>query len=294
MILIGKERPYVNTATPEFESCVAAIVSETGWPKEYVIQRLISCQTRFGIGIRDYFTMKLYLIPEENINSQYERIMRKRAKQNQARKVCIDKVTELTGCTAEEALQKIDACCQSYGIDYKDYKAIELWNISDEEKADICAAYLKKKKSEKRSRRLCISDAMNAMGWSEKLAVDLIEDCRKRLGVSYRDYQKLELYRLNEGEQFNAYRRLLKSRKRKEQELRTCIAAAVGAVGWTEEEASEKITSARKERGIPYYVYLELELWSKGPEEQDLLYKNYLAQKKAGEENTGSSTDAEE
>ena len=274
----------MNSPAPEtlgFDECLEAVVSATEWSEEYAAQKIEYCQKRLGISYRDFLDLEMYLAPDGGEGEYFEQKMKKRARLNRARKECIAAVTEATGWTAEEALEKVDACREAYGIGYSDYRELALWDVPEAERAALCEAYLQKRRSEKRNKRLCIADAMRAMGWSEKLALELIEECRRRLGVSYRDYRKLELYRLNNAEQRKAYRRLLRRRERRAQELEACKAAAVEAADWTMEEAEEKIKAARRELGIPYRVYQELALWGKEPEEQTAAYLEYKERKAA-------------
>ena len=266
------------------EACIAETMEETEWTREEALVRISDCRRRTGISYDDYRKMRMYKVAPENQASHYERILKKRAQDRKDRRECLEVTMAATGWLEKEALEKIQACRDALGISYRDYMDLEMFNATPEEQESRYQLLKEKREREKRDRRRCITAVMTDLGCARDLAIDMIENCRERLGVSYRDYRKLELWKLERHEQRQRYREYRQERRDQRADRASCAAAAAAAMGWTEEEALEAIRAARKDLGIPYRAYEELELWGKSPEEQAALYEAYKEQLPADED----------
>ena len=279
----------------ELDAVSAAVAAETGWPEETAARNIILCWKNIGVNFRDYAAMKMYMVAPEKQAAHYEQYMKKRVKLIKARKSCLAVVTEATGWPEDEALEKIDACRETWGISYGDYARNMLWEKAPDELEAFCTQLGEQRRKERRDRKRCLSAMIAATGLPEKLALAQIEECRERLGVSYHDFKQLKLWAMSDKEQRSAYRRLRRKRERRELERQECLAAVVSATGWSEEEALEKMEACRKELGIRYRDYQALELWDKEPEEQAAAYEALLAQRgEKGETDAEDDADFEE
>ncbi len=199
---------------------------------------------------------------------------------------CLAETMEATGWSREEAMINIITCRQRLGIEFDDYCMMRMYTIAPENQAARYEHFLQKRERERRERKKCISAVALDLGCSKEKAIRKIEACRNALGVSYRDYLKLELWKLNRHDRKVRYRRYLHTRREAKIARESCVNAAVAAMGWTQEEALEKIRFCRRKYGIPYRDYLELELWSKDDGEQQRLFAALTEKRSAEAQNS--------
>ena len=264
------------------EACLAETMEATEWTREEALVRISDCRRRLGISYDDYRRMRMYRVAPENQASHYERILRQRSQDRKDKAECIATTMTETGWTEEETIEKIQTCRAELGISYRDYLDLQMYSFTPENQAARYEKLKAKREREKRDRKKCIAAVMAGLDCTREEAITKIEACHERLGVSYRDYRRLELWKLGRHDQRICYRRYLRRRRKERAARASCLSAAVAAMGWSEEEALEKIRACHKELGIPYSDYLELKLWEKEPEEQAALYAA-LQEKRAAE-----------
>ena len=152
-------------------------------------------------------------------------------------------------------------------------------NDDDPEPGEIFISGMEKKLRRKKQRESCINAVMEAKGLEREEARALIRDARERTGISYRDYEKNAFWQYGEEEQEEKYAVILERKERIRQNKEDCIAAAMEDMGWTRQEAVEKIRDARKRLGISYKQYRKHSFHKIPEKKQQIYYDKYIKKK---------------
>lgn len=122
----------------------------------------------------------------------------------------------------------------------------------------------KKQKNELKEQR--IRTVMEKTGWTYDFAVEQIEDARKRLGVSYKEYLLYNLFNVHAEEQ-KYEEALLQTRQKAEERRESVIAEIMATTGWDHDFAKNKIEEARERTGCTYKGYLgwDIAITEEGP-----------------------------
>ena len=260
-------------------------MQETDWTREEALVRISECRRRLGISYDDYRKMRMYRYAPENQAAHYEQILKRRAQDRKDRSACIAAAMAEAGWSEEEAITRIKAARDELGISYRDYMDLELYRFAPVNQAARYEKLREKRAQENKERKRCLEAMMKDTGLPQDRALHRIEACRERLGVSYRDYQRLELWKLDRKEQRACYKQFLHRQQQSRKDREACIAAAMNAVGWSEEEAREAVRDCKKRLGISYRDYLALEMYLKSPAAQELSYRRFLEERaQAGEQ----------
>lgn len=135
------------------------------------------------------------------------------------------------------------------------------------------------RKRNRQQREKCIVEAMAGAGWDREDAANQIKDTRERLGISYKDYIKLEMWSVPPELQEEKYNKELQRRERNKQRKEKCIASAMEAAGWDREFAEKQIADARKRLGISYNDYRKYKFCLIPEEKQQDQYEKILVEK---------------
>ena len=105
-------------------------------------------------------------------------------------------------------------------------------------------------KSKSELREQSIRRVMKKTGWTYDFTVEQIEDARKRLGVSYKEYLKHDLFSLSAEEQKQKYEEVVLQMKHKAKEKQDRIIVRVmDATGWSYDVTNNKIKEAQERTG---------------------------------------------
>lgn len=109
-------------------------------------------------------------------------------------------------------------------------------------------------------------------GWNREEAIANIEDCRKRLGISYTDYRRFSMARVDLQDQAYVYQDYLKRDEEDRLERKSNIRDIAERNGWTIKEATETIEKIKARTGCELSEVWSFRLEQMTEEEQDQIY----------------------
>ena len=139
---------------------------------------------------------------------------------------------------------------------------------------------LEKTVKQEESKNNCLVAVVKNTDWSEEEAIEKIENCRQRLGISYNDYRRMKMYQYKPEEQEAHYLKELKKRERQKLALEKCANAIIDETGWSRETTVKNIKDSIKRLGIQYRDYFQMELFRVPPEEQEACYQRLTEEAK--------------
>lgn len=147
--------------------------------------------------------------------------------------------------------------------------------------------FLKKKKNNgaessdhknSRNEKYIIS-VMEKTGLSREHAEKQIRDARKRLGITYRDYDRYDFYNIPVTDQEVEYRKICERKERRKQQKESCIKDAAERMGWSVQYAEDQIQDARNRLGISYRDYERYDFCNIPVENQEHIYEQIVSSK---------------
>lgn len=135
-------------------------------------------------------------------------------------------------------------------------------------------------KSKSELREQSIRRVMKKTGWTYDFTVEQIEDARKRLGVSYKEYLKHDLFSLSAEEQKQKYEEVVLQMKHKAKEKQDRIIVRVmDATGWSYDVTNNKIKEAQERTGCTYTEYMLYKFYELDEMEQAEVFTIYESKK---------------
>ena len=194
----------------------------------------------------------------------------------------IKEVMEKTGWSRGKAIDQMESAKIKVGISYKDYNKCNFHQFTEEDQEEAYRKILERRELRRQRKEHCIAFTMEKTGWSYEEADAKIKDARKRLGLTYKEYEKYKLFQVPVEEQQEVYdrkvRRALEKKKEKEDQER-CLQAVMKITGWTEEYTRETLDRAMEEVGSSYEHYLIYRFWELTEEEQKTYFKKLMKNK---------------
>lgn len=122
-----------------------------------------------------------------------------------------------------------------------------------------------------------ILSVMEESGWDREYAEEQIEDAKKRLGITYRDYNKYDFCRIPKEWQEEEYHKILEEKrmkkereaKEREEQKEKVIAKVMKAKNWDYDDTLNQILEARKRTGCTYKEYYLYKFYEISEEEQE-------------------------
>lgn len=225
------------------------------------------------------------LFMHDDIDVEPERVfienVQKRKENKLRRAMLIGQIAEGAGWDIDTAKRNFAEAKRSYGVSLKDYVKFELWKYDDpDEQEREYQRLLERRERIREQRAQCIAKTMQATGWEETFAKQKINETRKILGVSYKDYAKAELWKYDDfDEQRSVYQKLLEKRERIKKQKEDCILNAMELASWERDFAIEQIKDARARLGISFKDYQRYQLCLVPIDEQKVYYERMLSQK---------------
>lgn len=109
------------------------------------------------------------------------------------------------------------------------------------------------------AQEIIISELIDKTGWSREYTIAQLDDAKRRLDITYSDYNKYNFFAIPIEEQAAKYIKRIKlnARKKVEEEKNKSIAIAkiMVATGWTYSEAETKVLEAQRRTGVTYREY---------------------------------------
>lgn len=192
----------------------------------------------------------------------------------------VQAVMEKTGWSRGKAIDQMESAKMNVGISYKDYNKCDFHKFAENEQEEAYKKILEKREIRRQRKEHCITFTMEKTGWSYEEADKKIKDARKRLGLTYREYERYRMFQVPEEEQQEVYKRKVKNtlRKKREKEIQeNSLLRVMEITGWSREEATEKMEQAMEMAGSSYKHYLIYRFWELTEEEQ----KTYFTKRDA-------------
>lgn len=127
----------------------------------------------------------------------------------------------------------------------------------------------------------CIADVIEKSGWTKAQVEQHLKKTRKRLGITYSDYNKYDFWNIPEEEQEQRYSEIVARKEKRKRFREQCITLAMEKRGWTREEAETHLDDTKKRIGIGYLEYRRYYFFNIPEEEQAQRYSEILASKEA-------------
>lgn len=192
----------------------------------------------------------------------FEKLFGPKSPEDEKNEKYIQKVMEKTGWSHRKASKQMKSAKQNVGISYQDYNRYNFYEISVEKQEEEYQKIKKKKEAKKRKQQRkenCIVFTMEKTGWSREEAEAHIEDTKKRLNISYKDYREFKLYNIPKEQQQEKYEKALKKRERNKKRRENAIAFTMEQTGWSRKETVARINDVKKRLKITYPEYKKLE-----------------------------------
>ena len=109
-------------------------------------------------------------------------------------------------------------------------------------------------KNKNRNEKYILS-VMEKTGLSRESVETQIKDARLRLGISFRDYDRYDFYKIPLQEQAEEYKKICDRKEYNKKRKESCISDAMQRMGWSRETAEEQIRDAKNRLGISYRDY---------------------------------------
>lgn len=172
----------------------------------------------------------------------------------------IIEVMEKTGWSYDHAVAQLEDARKRLNISYLGYLFNGFYALSHEEQAEKYKEVVKRLKEQKES---CLAATARETGCSLREAENVVNEARSRLGISYRDYEAFEFFRLSPEEQKTKYREIQKQRASENPERdretpamkRAVIKTVMERTGWSWSEAVTKIVDAKRRTNCMYKEY---------------------------------------
>ncbi len=158
------------------------------------------------------------------------------------------------------------------------YEEADIKLIQNEEDPAPEGVFLAARKEREQKKNHAIAMAA-ASGMTEAAAEEHVNAAKRRLGISYGDYEKLELWKLDEAAQEKAYAELLVKKEKRKELKEACIRSAMEQTGWNREEAQTKIADARERLGITYREYMKYDFCLIPERKQEKAYRKLKKKK---------------
>lgn len=192
----------------------------------------------------------------------------------------IKEVMEKTGWSRGKAIDQMESAKIKVGISYKDYNKCNFHQFAEEEQEEAYRKILERRELRRQRKEHCIAFTMEKTGWSYEEADAKIKDARKRLGLTYKEYERFRMFQVPEENQLTVYKRKVKNaqRKKREKEIQeNALMKVMEITGWSREEADARMARAMEEAGSSYEHYLIYRFWELTEEEQ----KTYFTKRDA-------------
>lgn len=276
------------------EELIKEIVEATGWTAEKAEEEMKDAKKRLGIKFKEYVRYKLYDIPVEKQQEEYDKVFSEkeiqRKKKNKERKEkCIKATVEGTGWTEEEANEKIQDARKRLGIKYNEYRKHKFYEIPVEEQAEryeqikaevkaqkdkeeITALRKEAVATEKKISKKRVLNVIEKTGWTYEFAKAEMLDAKERLGVTGKEYERFRLYSVPKEEQLHQYKKELAKKEKREKKRESQIKSVMDVTGWDYEVAKANMDKAKEISGAEYKDYLAYKFWEISEEEQSTYF----------------------
>lgn len=264
------------------EKRIESVMKKSGWTYDEVKASMKAARRAVGIKSRDYDRYDFWKVPEEEWEAEIKRIEEKKAAAEEKQEAIIASVMEKSGWSYDEAYADMKLAKQELSLRFSDYDKYDFWEIPKVEWSHAYNYVLSRKERSKKKDNENIQQVMENTGWDRESSLEALREAKKRLGVSFTEYNQHQLYKYDHEEQKKIYDAVLEKRAEEEtnavierrrirgEKKEETVQKIMAATGWDHEKTVEKVEDARKRTGCAYkefYMYKFDELDEKTQEE---------------------------
>lgn len=185
----------------------------------------------------------------------------------------VRQVVEKTGWDYAYAEAQIKEAKERLSITYKMYVKCNLHEVPTEEQAAVVAAEKERIARVKAQKEARVRSVMAKTGWDYEFAEAQMTNAKKKVGISFKDYDNKNFFKISEEMQELEYKRILEEKEERNLKARAKKERAVRCVmeetGWSLEETKARIEEARSRTGCTVGEYYQYEFHKLTPAEQD-------------------------
>ncbi len=259
------------------EALLLSVAEATGWTPDQAKAQYGKAKERFNLSLEDYCTLKLHLVEPERQMLRVREQIEQAEIEDRERAASLKLAMSVMRWSEEEAAARLDESRAKLHVSYHDYRNLKLYRYELDEQKRRYQEYVEAREQEEKDRAACLKAVLHETSWNRDFALSRIEEATKRLGVSYRDYRLMRLYRYAPEKQAEQRDKILAKRAREKAEKDELVKAVAEASGWSFERAEQQMAKAEKSAGISYKNYLAAELYLYDPAEQEARYREFLA-----------------
>lgn len=186
------------------EKHIQAVMKKTGWDYEYAVEQIQDARKRLDITYKDYNICKMYEVPIEEQEAEYQKVLNRRARRKQRRERAIASIMKKSGWSREYTIEQVEEAKKSFGITYLDYNKYNFHKVAKEEQEAKYNKILEKKKKKEileKEKEEILASVMKKTGWEHDKAKQQIESASQRTGCVWKEYLLYKFYELTEEEQ---------------------------------------------------------------------------------------------
>lgn len=121
---------------------------------------------------------------------------------------------------------------------------------------------MQKEVSMSAAKKESIKSVMEKTGWSREKTILQIEDAKRRIGITYSDYNKHDFYNIPVDQQANEYLLILHKKENRRLRKEENILGVMKKTGWNRKYAIEQMEEAKKRLGVTFGEYKEHEFYN--------------------------------
>lgn len=239
---------------------INSIVNKTGWSFDEAKAKMKSVKKKYGITFKHYNAFNFYIYEEEDIAMEYG-ILQKTAKLI-AEKMDWDEKHAFKAMAT--LMHRIDTSFSKSIFNSESGLNTELEKMISEIKAN----------EEVFERR--VETIMLATSCTHKQAEKQLKRAKNKLGISNKNYIRLQLYKYPKEEHNRIYKEYLEENKKaRRAEVEEYRGKIMNATGWSREETKEKVKIAKERTHCTTKEYFIYHFYELTDEEQDSVALTY-------------------
>lgn len=209
-----------------------------------------------------------FIRKKTNAFESAERKNEKKAEQKKRREENIASVMEKTGWNREKAIAQMHDAKQRLGVTYHDYNKYDFFKVPLQEQEEQYQKILEKKERRKKKKEENIASVMKKSGWNREQTIAQIEDAKTRIGITYKDYDHYDFYKIPKTNQEWEYQQLIKKREKKAKKNEKFLHTVMENTGWSYEQAKQRMEESKRKCGAEYKDYVAYRFWELDEETQ--------------------------
>ena len=247
------------------------LTNVTGWSEEKAETNMKLLKDEVGLTPEEYMEFRIYAFPESERIERARKLLAENIRASERDEKNIISIMEKTGWSHDEVVENVENLRSFCNITYKDYLKNELFQLTEDEQSERAKEIAEKTETRLVHKEENIKEIMNSTGWSRGKVIETVTALKSRMGMTYKNYAKYELYNIPEDELEAKYSVISMKATRKEKKARKnerLIHKVMKSTGWEYDEAKKHMDEAKKISGAEYKDYYAYKFWELTPDVQ--------------------------